>query len=89
MPIEDGFPRPEWSAIAELIHAGPESTSQAGWEERSKRLLDSILDQLPGSYRIKESENFYPDEGEFMLSSGTFLNAGYWHLNTYRISAIQ
>jgi len=138
MPIEDGFPRPDWSAIAELIHAGSESTWQAGWEEWSKRWLDSILDQLAGSYRIKESENFlvlsaqedrfvqllskfleralrrilvrldgiandegygkhivlmfdeqepyyqyksyfYPDEGEFILSSGTFLNAGYGH----------
>lgn len=138
MPIVDGFPRPDWNAIAKQIHANPENTWQGGWEEWSKRWLDSILEQLPGSYRIEESANFlvlsaqedrfvqllsqflertlqrilagldgiaddegygkhivlmfdeqesyyqykshfYPDEGEFILSSGTFLNAGYGH----------
>lgn len=138
MPIVDGFPRPDWNAIAELVHSQPEGTWEAGWEEWSKRWLDGILHQLSGSYRIKESENFlllsaqedryvqllskfleralrrilasldgiasdegygkhivlmfdeqepyyqyksyfYPDEGEFNLSSGTFLNAGYGH----------
>lgn len=138
MPIVGGFPRPDWNAIGELVNANPDNTWQRGWEEWSKRWLDSILEQLPGSYRIEESENFlvlsgqedrfvqllsqfleralrqilagldgiaddegygkhivlmfdeqetyykyksyfYPDEGEFILSSGTFLNAGYGH----------
>lgn len=138
MPIVDGFPRPDWNAIAELIHSKPEETWKAGWAEWSRRWLDGILDQLPNSYRVRESENFlvlsaqdnqyvqllskflerarrrilasldgiasddgcgkyvvlifdeqepyyqykayfYPDDGEFILSSGTFLNTGYGH----------
>jgi len=138
MPIEDGFPRPDWNAISELVHSQPEGSWETGWEEWSKRWLNQILGQLPDSYRINETDNFlvlsgqedryvqllsqfleralrrilanldgiasdegygkhvvlmfdqqdpyyqyksyfYPDEGEFILSSGTFLNAGYGH----------
>ncbi len=138
MPIEDGFPRPNWDAIAELIHAKPEEFWAADWEAWSRRWVDAILGQLPDTYRVEETENFlvmsaqedryvellsrflertlrriltslegiasdegygkhivlmfdeqepyyqyksyfYPDEGEFILSSGTFLNAGYGH----------
>lgn len=85
MPIVDGFPRPDWNAIAEIIHAGPEGTWEAGWEEWSMRWLVEIAGKLPDAYRVEESDNFlyksyfYPDEGEFILSSGTFLNTGYGH----------
>ena len=138
MPIIEGFPRPDWHAIAELVHAESETTWQQGWETWSKRWLESMLRQLPDSYRVEESDNFlvmsaqedrytsllsqfleralhrilaaldgiasdegygkyvvfvfdeqdpyyqyksyfYPDEGEFILSSGTFLDAGYGH----------
>ena len=138
MPIVDGFPRPDWSAIAEIIHAGPEETWEARWQEWSGRWLEGIAGKLPDRYRVEESDNFlilsaeddryvqllsqfleralqrilanldgiasdegygkhivlmfdeqdpyyqyksyfYPDEGEFILSAGTFLNTGYGH----------
>lgn len=138
MPTVDGFPRPDWAAIAELIHAEPETEWRPAWQAWSRRWLDSMLASLPGGYRIAESDNFlvlsgqevryvqlltefleralrkiltaldgiasddgdgkhivlmfdeqepyyryksyfYPDEGEFILSSGTFLNTGYGH----------
>ncbi len=138
MPIVDGFPRPDWDAIGELIHARPENTWASGWEEWSGRWLQGVLDNLPDDYRIAESDNFlllsaeedryvellsgflertlrrilgrldgiasdegygkhvvlmfneqdsyysykswfYPEEGDFILSAGTFLNAGYGH----------
>lgn len=138
MPIEDGFPRPDWDAIAELIHSKPEEIWARDWEAWSRRWVDGISGQLPDSYRVEETENFlvmsaqedryvqllsrfleralrsilsnldgiasdegygkhivlmfdeqepyyqyksyfYPDEGEFILSAGTFLNAGYGH----------
>lgn len=138
MPIVDGFPRPDWKAIGEIVHAGPEETWEAGWGKWSRRWLDGIAGKLPGGYRVEESSNFlilsaqddryvtllsqflertlrrilinldgiasddgygkhivlifdeqesyyqyksyfYPDEGEFILSSGTFLNFGYGH----------
>lgn len=138
IPTFGGFPRPDWEAIGELIHVGPEDSWQLGWEAWSRRWLDRMLGRLPNAYRINETENFlllsaqddryvqllsqfleralrrvlssldgiasdegygkhivlmfdeqelyyqyksyfYPDEGEFILSSGTFLNAGYGH----------
>ena len=138
MPVVDGFPRPDWNAIYEIIHAGHQDTWEAGWEKWSRRWLDGIASMLSDGYRVKESDNFrilsaqddryvellsqflertlrriltnldgiaadegygkhivlifdeqepyyqyksyfYPDEGEFILSSGTFLNAGYGH----------
>ena len=138
MPIIDGFPRPDWDAISQLVHNEPETTWQSGWEGWCKQWLEGVLEHLPESYRLEESENFfivsaqedryvellskflertlgrilssldgiasdegygkhvvlmfdeqdryyqyksyfYPDEGEFILSSGTFLNAGYGH----------
>ena len=138
MPVVDGFPRPDWNAIAEQIHNGPENTWEAEWQLWSHRWLDSVLEQLPDNYRVVESDNFlvltaqedryvdllstflertlksilsnlggiasddglgkhvvlmfdnqehyyqynlyfYPDEGEFALSSGMFLNVGYGH----------
>ena len=138
LPVIDGFPRPDWSAIAEQIQALPESEWQNEWASWSKAWLDRILAQLPGAYKITETSNFlvlsseedryvallgrfferalasitsqldgiasdegygkhvvlvfkeqdsyynylsyfYPEEGEFILSSGIFLNAGYGH----------
>ncbi len=138
MPVVDGFPRPDWNAIAESVHAGPEDTWESGWVTWSRRWLDGILERLPAAYCIEESDNFlvlsaqddryvqlltqflertlrrilasldgiasdegygkhvvlmfdeqepyyqykswfYPDEGEFILSAGTYLNAGYGH----------
>ncbi len=138
MPIVDGFPRPDWNAIADIVHAGPEDTWQSGWEEWSRRWVDGIASKLPDAYRLEETDNFlvlsaqsdryvqllsqflertlrriltsldgiasdegygkqivlmfdeqehyyryksyfYPDQGEFILSSGTFLDAGYGH----------
>lgn len=138
MPLVDGFPRPDWEAIGRQIHAKPEETWDAEWQEWSGRWLAGIRDRLPAEYRIEESENFlvlsaesdrylgllmgfleralkrilgrlqgiaadegygkhvvlmfseqepyyrykswfYPDDGEFILSAGTFLNAGYGH----------
>ena len=138
MPIVDGFPRPDWTSIAEIVHAEPEETWEARWQEWSRQWLDGIAGRLPDGYRVEESENFlilsaqndgyvelllqflertlrriltsldgiasdegygklivlifdeqepyyqyksyfYPDEGEFILSSGTFLNTGFGH----------
>jgi len=138
MPVVDGFPRPKWSVIAELVHEKPEETWEAEWQEWSRRWLDRILHELPDAYRIEEFDNFLilsaqenrytqllaqfleralrriltgldgiasddgygkhivlmfqeqehyyeyksffsPDEGEFILSSGAFLNDGYGH----------
>ena len=58
MPIVDGFPRPDWNAIAETIDAGPDYTKEAAWDEWSRRWLSGILGALPDSYRIEESDNF-------------------------------
>lgn len=138
MPVVDGYPRPDWEAIAQLVLEEPEVTWQSGWEGWCKQWLNGVLEHLPDSYRLEESNNFlivsaqndryvellsrflerslkrilssldgiasdegygkhvvlmfdeqdryyeyksyfYPGEGEFILSAGTFLNAGYGH----------
>jgi len=138
MPVIHGYPRPDWESIAQLVHQQPEETWPSGWEHWSQRWLDGVLNHLPDSYRLSESENFlvvsaqsdryvqllsrfferslkrilsnlegiasdegdgkhvvlvfdeqdryyeyksyfYPDDGEFILSAGTFLSAGYGH----------
>lgn len=138
VPVIDGFPRPRWDSISELVFSEPEDTWPAAWSDWSIRWMDSVLNHLPGSYRLVETDNFlivsaendryiellskflertlkriltslqgiasddgyskhvllmfnsqelyyqyisyfYPDDGEFILSSGVFLNPGYGH----------
>ncbi len=138
IPIIDGFPRPDWAGIYNVIHSENESSWSDEWQSWVKTWLAETLAALPDSYRIEESDNFlilsseedryvdllsrfleralktitadleniasddgygkhvvlifneqqpyydyishfYPDEGEFILSSGVFLNSGYGH----------
>ncbi|MEM1176472.1 MAG: hypothetical protein AAGI27_16890 [Pseudomonadota bacterium] len=138
VPIIDGFPRPRWDSISERVFSEPEDTWAAAWGDWSNRWVNSVLDQLPESYRLVETDNFlvvssendryvellsnflersllrilsslqgiasdegygkhvllmfsnqelyyqyishfYPDDGEFILSSGVFLDPGYGH----------
>jgi len=138
LPVEAGFPRPDWDAIAKIVEAQPESDWDRLWTNWAQKWVDSIAANLGSDYRVSETENFivlsaqddryvdllssflertlrkilsmldaiakddgfgknvvlifdeqesyyeymahfYPNEGEFILSSGIFLNSAYCH----------
>lgn len=138
MPVVDGFPRPDWAAISDVVFAAPEEAWAAEWLVWSRRWLNALIEHLPDGYSIVETDNFflltaqedryvslfsrflertrksilanldgiaadkgfgkhvvlmfddqehyyrynlyfYPEEGEFVLSSGMYLNDGYGH----------
>lgn len=58
MPIESGFPRPDWVAIAELIEVEPESEWDRLWTDRARSWVKATAECLKGSYRVSETENF-------------------------------
>lgn len=58
MPIEQGFPRPDWAAIAAVIEAQPESQWHDLWTSRAREWVNAIGATLEGPYQLTESEHF-------------------------------
>jgi len=140
MPIQGGFPRPDWDAIAKLVDSQPEAERNQLWTGWARKWVEATALQLGEQYRVSETDNFivlsaqddgyvnllsrflertlgkilaildgialddgygknvvlifdeqdpyyqymsyfYPDEGEFILSSGVFLNSEYGHFS--------
>lgn len=138
MPLEQGFPRPDWDAIAAIVEGQPETEWDRLWTDWARQWVESTASSLNDRYRIVETDNFivlsaqddryvellsdflertlkriltmltgiakdegfgknvvlmfdeqdpyyrymsyfYPEEGEFILSSGVFLNSPYGH----------
>ena len=138
LPIQAGFPRPNWESISKIVERSPESDWNKLWEDWARTWVDATAETLGRPYRVSESDNFllltaqddryvdllsaflertlrkilsmldgiasddgfgknvvlmfndqdsyyqymsyfYPEEGEFILSSGVFLNADYGH----------
>jgi len=138
MPIEGGFPRPDWNSIARHVEPQPESEWNRLWTDWARKWVKATASKLGDKYQVSETENFiilsaqddryvgllsgflertlhkiltmldgiakddgfgknvvlifdeqdsyyqymayfHPDEGEFILSSGVFLNSAYGH----------
>lgn len=140
MPIEGGFPRPDWGAIDKLAETQSAAESNRFWTGWARRWVEATATQLGNQYQVTETDNFivlsaqneryvdllssffertlrtiletlggiasgegygknvvlifdeqepyyqymsyfYPDDGEFILSSGVFLNSEYGHFS--------
>lgn len=58
LPIAEGFPRPDWSAIAAHVQGLPEEQQQREWDAWFGKWLTGTIAQLPHDYRLSETENF-------------------------------
>ena len=58
MPVEGGFPRPDWEAIDRLIEARPEPERDGLWRDWSLRWVEATGSSLSPGYAVSQSENF-------------------------------
>jgi hypothetical protein len=58
MPIEQGFPRPDWSTIATAIETQPMENWNELWTDRAREWVEAIGATLGGAYQLTESETF-------------------------------
>ncbi len=57
-PVPDGFPRPDWERIYEVIGKCPEETHEEEWNKVSDYWFNGILEALGSDYRRYDSTNF-------------------------------
>jgi hypothetical protein len=58
MPTVDGFPRPNWASIDQLILGAPERDAHAQWCVAARVWMDATARQLGAPYTVAETENF-------------------------------
>jgi hypothetical protein len=58
MPIIDGYPRPNWHAIGELISQLPEEQAHERWCFIARVWVDAIAEHAGPTYQVSETSNF-------------------------------
>lgn len=58
MPLVDGYPRPDWAAIEQVLSQSSEAQAHDLWSLAARTWLEVTADQLGSPYGVMETANF-------------------------------
>jgi hypothetical protein len=59
MPVLEGYPRPDWPALEELIGRLPQAMAHDHWSRIARLWLTVTAEHLGSPYRVAETANFF------------------------------
>lgn len=58
MPVLEGYPRPDWQALGELVERLPQAGAHEHWCRVARTWLEITAEHLGSPYRVAETANF-------------------------------